>query len=751
MRMDKRIKQLVVAFLEGDLDEAGAQRLVGHLETHAEDREEFLALAAQARAMEALFAPANDLAASVISELRARENGGRFVSGVVARLPRRFHRRWRPIALAAAASILLAVGAAIWLAGPDKTPQKPDGPIAVTTPHVATPVQVASLGPGWRAEGRAAEYEIVEPGLVRLERGELFVESVPVEGGEAPRETLKIETSAGVATATGTKFYIGSHAEAPQKKGATMTRMTRILVVAGMVTLANPMGTVTGGANDLLAAEADAAPVKHAVQANSDFAFDMYQQLSKENAGENLFFSPYSISSALAMTAEGARGETAVEMGKVLRFPDAARRVGADAQSIPWRTSLIHTGMGELNDRLTGGKDKMALEAIRAEIAELREAHQAAKAKVAQLRKERKYKEYRSAADAEKKAAAALNKVASQVDQYELRVANALWGEKTYPFLDTFTDTISKHYKTGGVFPSDFKNSFPVERKRINQWVEEQTNNRIKDIIPDIPPQEARLIRLILTNAIYFKGEWSAPFKEANTKPREFTLAGGGKVQTPIMNAQNLEVGRYGAFSADGSLFATPVKIRRGQKAKLYPDESGFALLELPYKGDDLSMVLIAPNDPSGLAAIEKKLDADKLAGWVGKLAKRKVHVFLPKFKMETDYKLHESLPSMGMVRAFADPRDLVNGADFTGMCASDDPRLRLYITKVLHKAFVEVNEKGTEAAAATAVIMGVKRSMPISVPFTPTFKADRPFLFLIRDIKTGSVLFIGRMMKPQK
>jgi len=663
-------------------------------------------------------------------------------------------RRW--IAWGAAAAACIVAGVGIWLSWPGKTPQKPDGPS-----HAMVPVRVAALAPGWRAEGRGAEYEIVEPGLVRLDRGELFVESVPVEEADTQRGTLRIETPAGVATATGTKFYIGSHKEAPQKKGAAMTNMTRILVIAGMVTLANPLGTVTGEANDLLAAEVDAAPVKHAVQANSDFAFDMYQQLSKENAGENLFFSPYSISSALAMTAEGARGETAVEMGKVLRFPDAARRVGADAQLIPWQTSLIHTGMGELNDRLTGGKDKMALEAIRAEIADLREAHQAAKAKVAQLRKERKYKEYRAAVNAEKKAAAALNEASSQVDQYELRVANALWGENTYPFLDDYINTISKHYKTGGVFPSDFKNNFPVERKRINDWVEEQTNNRIKDIIPEIPPQEARLIRLILTNAIYFKGEWSEPFKEANTKPRDFTLAGGGKVQTPIMNAQALEVGRYGAFNADGSPFNTPRHIQRGfaprgrkqkeQKPKLYPDKNGFALMELPYKGDDLSMVLIAPNDPAGLAAIEKKLDAEKLGAWVGKLQKRKVHVFLPKFKMDTDYKLGQSLQDMGMVRAFTDPRDPVKGADFTGMCASDDPRLRLYISKVLHKAFVEVNEKGTEAAAATAVIMMEPTSARMTVPFTPTFKADRPFLFLIRDIKTGSVLFIGRMMKPEK
>ena len=147
-----------------------------------------------------------------------------------------------------------------------------------------------------------------------------------------------------------------------------MTRMTRILVVAGMVTLANPLGTVTGGANDLLAAEQAAAPVKHAVQANSDFAWDLYGQLAKENGGKNLFFSPYSISSALAMTAEGARGQTAKEMGTVLRLPDSTRRVGDDAQLIPWETAKMHTGMGAINKWLNRDSAQYQLEVIITEL-----------------------------------------------------------------------------------------------------------------------------------------------------------------------------------------------------------------------------------------------------------------------------------------------------------------------------------------------------------------------------------------------
>jgi len=547
----------------------------------------------------------------------------------------------------------------------------------------------------------------------------------------------------------GTEFYIGTHSpEHRELKGKEMKQLTRILVITGMVNLMTPLGSVTGSAGELLAAETGQAPVKLAVQANSDFAFDMFKQLSAENAGENLFFSPYSVTSALAMTAEGARGKTAMEMGRVLRFPDAARRMGDDSQLIPWRTSLIHTGMSGINDRLMA-EDTPAQKAARKKIPELRKALEALKAKTKELRAQQKWGECRKSSQAGWTAAVELNKLSSQVDQYELRVANALWGEKTYPFLDAYIKTINKHYKTGGIFPADFKNNFPAERTKVNNWVAGRTNDRIKDIIPKLPPQEARLVRLILTNAIYFKGQWSAPFKETDTKPRDFTLADGKKIKAPIMNARSLEVGRYGAFNADGSLFKTPATIKRGQKPVCYPGAKGFAMLELPYKGDDITMVLIAPNSPDGLAAVEKKLTTKTLSDWIGNLKKRKTHVFLPKFKLETKYEMNDTLKAMGMVRAFTDPR-LPNGADFTGMCASEDPRLRLYISKVIHKAFVEVNEKGTEAAAATAVIMIEATSVRMTVPFTPTFQADRPFLFVIRDKKTGSILFMGRMNNPQ-
>jgi len=521
-----------------------------------------------------------------------------------------------------------------------------------------------------------------------------------------------------------------------------MGKMVGVLVLAGVAVLANVA----------FAGEADQAAIAQVVEANSDFAIDLYQQLAKENAGENLFFSPYSISSALAMTTEGARGETAVEMGKVLRFPQAARNLKDGAEARPWVTALIHTGIAAINRRINQtDRDPQQAAAIRAKIADLRKQLDAAKQHLAELRKRRQWREMRAAQQKERAIATELNRVAAQVDQYEIHVANALWGEQTYPFKPDYVETIARHYGTGGVFPCDFRTNFPAARERINGWAAKQTHDRIKDIIPELPPDQARLIRLVLTNAIYFKGEWSEPFEAKLTKDRDFTLAAGGSVTAPIMSARNLEVGRYAAFNADGSLFKTPRMIRPGQRDGLYPGADGFAVIELPYKGDELAMVVIAPNKPDGLTALEKTLTREALAAWIGKTQKRKTHVLLPRFKLETDYKMAETLQAMGMVRAFIDPgRNPAKGADFSGMTTSTDPNDRLYISKVLHKAFVEVNEKGTEAAAVTAVMMAGATGMPTTVPFTPTFKADRPFLFLIRDRLTGTILFLGRVTNPK-
>ena len=337
-----------------------------------------------------------------------------------------------------------------------------------------------------------------------------------------------------------------------------------------------------------------------------------------------------------------------------------------------------------------------------------------------------------------------LNPLLAQVNQYELRVANALWAEKTYPFSPAYLETIHKYYGTGGAFPVDFKGDPEGERKKINAWVEQQTNNRIRDLMP--AGSIDAVTRLVLTNAIYFKGEWAAPFDESSTKEEDFLDAAGAKVRAAMMYKYGLEGARYGAFNADGSLFATPRMMSRGEAANpsLYPGKGGFLVAEMPYKGGDLAMVAIVPQEADGLAALEQKLSGEKLQAWLGKLEARAVNVQLPKFKLETEYQMNDTLKTLGMARAFSP-----NEAQFDGMTTSQDPANRLYIALVVHKAFVEVNEKGTEAAAATGVAMAVAAA-PVSVLFTPTFRADRPFLFAIRDVKTGTLLFLGRLTSPK-
>jgi serpin B len=528
------------------------------------------------------------------------------------------------------------------------------------------------------------------------------------------------------------------------------------LAVAGLaVGLAHRTSPPPGGPG-----EADEGPIKPlemtpavaaVVKSNSDFALDLYGRLRADNAGKNLFFSPYSVSSALAMVAEGARGETAEQMGKVLRFPEAARRGGDAAKLLPWDMAQTHTGLAALNDHFRAGS-RGAPKAVREKIESLRKDLQAANQSAAESGRAGKFAEQEKAARKSQALAAELNKLQSEYGQYELRVANALWGEKSYPFQQSYVDTVHKYYRTGGLFPVDFRNDYEGARKRINGWVEEQTANRIKDLIPRdaVDEETKKLIRLVLTNAIYFKGEWAEVFAEGHTKDEDFARAGGAKVRVPLMRRGGMGSARYAAFRGDGTFFDTPARVPLGavDEKKVYPDERGFTMLELPYKGGEVSMVVLLPRSADGLEALEKKLTAENLAAWVGKLRQRTVHVYLPKFKVETKYDLGKTLEGMGMARAFKDPR-AADGAQFDGMSESQDPARKLYVSKVLHKAFVEVNEKGTEAAAATAVMMMRPTAAPSSVPFTPTFRADRPFLFLVRDRQSGSVLFLGRVLNP--
>lgn len=333
-------------------------------------------------------------------------------------------------------------------------------------------------------------------------------------------------------------------------------------------------------------------------------------------------------------------------------------------------------------------------------------------------------------------------KLESQISLAELRVANAIWGEQSYPFRQAYLDTIQKHYRTGGMFPVDFRNNFLAARKKINDWCAVQTNDRIKEILPQLPPEQGRDLRIVLTNAIYFKADWLTRFDPKRTKTLDFTQASGEKTKASIMSAPAWADVRYAAFKADGSLFTTPARARLNRTKGLYPDADGFSMVELPYRGSDVAMLVIAPNRHDGLDAIEEKLDSVSLTRWVNKLQRRATTVYLPRFKQETSYDLKKTLVGMGMADAFDS-----TSADFSGL--SDSATDPIYLGMVKHKAFVEVNETGTEAAAITAV-GGFLGGAPAIPEFIPEFRADRPFLYIIRDVASGSVLFLGRMMSPK-
>ncbi|MBM4071836.1 MAG: hypothetical protein FJ271_23355 [Planctomycetes bacterium] len=564
--------------------------------------------------------------------------------------------------MAAAASVLIAVSV-WWMA--TRSGKEDDERIASVPIWKVTP-------------GVNARFERLTPTSLRLQDGELRIEAVKTDRGAplaaAELALMTIATPAGKVTLDGSDFLVGTHESSdPEKHGeAAMKQITRVLVLAGAATLMNAHGSVTGEADNLLAAQADQAPVKQVVEGNTGFAIDMYRQLLKQKSGPNLFFSPYSISLALTMTAEGARGATAEQIGKVLHFPSTARRIGDDAQLIPWRTALIHTGLARLNRDLAGTPKK-------------------------------------------------------QSDRHELRIANGLWGEQSYPFRQQFVETLKGAYDIGAAQPCDFVGNADAERQRINGWVADQTSKRIKDLLP--PGSVNRGTRLVLANAIYFKADWVQKFDKRSTKPAEFFTLAGGRVKTPMMSGAFKQV----KFAYIGA--GDPHQSLRAGKA------DNFRLVELPYKGG-LSMVLMAPDNVRGLPKLESQLTTDSLAKWLSRLRPAdKVEIALPRFKFLTEYRLMDALKQLGMTRAFMPPGP--EGADFSGMVQSGNRELS--IGGVYHKAFVAVNEEGTEAAAATGVT-GLLGAPP---PPPPQFVGNRPFLFLIRDPASGTILFMGRITDP--
>ncbi len=303
----------------------------------------------------------------------------------------------------------------------------------------------------------------------------------------------------------------------------------------------------------------------------------------------------------------------------------------------------------------------------------------------------------------------------SRSHNFELCVANALWLQEDYSVYPEYLEIIQNSY-LGGLSRVDFKTNPEATRNLINSWVEEKTKNKIKELIK--PGIISSLTRLILTNAIYFFSNWQHQFLPDLTSEAPFTLINGQQVKVPLMFQK---------------------------RHYIYTENSEFQAIELPYLGGELSMVLFLPRKVDGIADMENKMTVKDLTGWISPPRSQEVKVYIPKFKITSEFYLAENLKSMGMVDAF----ELMK-ADFTGITPKNpDPLLNLFLSEVIHKAFIDVNEQGTEAAAATATAL-LAGSPPGAPPPVPTFRADHPFLLLIRDIRTNSILFLGRIMDPR-
>lgn len=366
------------------------------------------------------------------------------------------------------------------------------------------------------------------------------------------------------------------------------------------------------------------------------FTFNFFKELSNDNT-ENIFISPYSIFTALAMTYEGAEGDTADEMASVL--------------SVEQDNASFHEYMKNLYELLN-----------------------------------------------------------EQNEDYNISTANALWIKKNFQLLETYLSVIRDFYG-GEATEVDFSN--PEESAEIiNNWVENHTNNLIQDLItPDVIDP---LTALILTNAIYFKGVWRVQFDPINTTDRDFETNTEDTIQVPTMKLVDTEDVFY------------------------YTETDDLQILELPYTGDDLSMMILLPKN-NDLSDIIDTIDDDSFLEWKESMIERNVDIYLPKYKVETKYSLKPHLQQLGMNNPFTPI------ADFSGITGRKD----LYISSVVHKAYIDVNEEGTEAAAATGVVM-VLTSNGGGGSSRITFDCDHPFLYLIQHTQTGTILFMGKVVDPQ-
>ena len=390
------------------------------------------------------------------------------------------------------------------------------------------------------------------------------------------------------------------------------------------------------------APSAAAAETASLVDGNNSFAFNLYHDLASEEG--NLFYSPYSISLALAMTYAGATGETEQQMADTLQF------------LLPQAT--LHPTFNALDLELASRSEGPA---------------------------------------------------GSDGEGFRLNIANAVWGQEDYEFLEPFLDILAESYGAG-VRPVDFRGSPEQSRVAINDWIAERTEDRIMDLIP--PDVIDGLTRMVLTNAIYFNAGWLYAFDESQTRTAPFHLLDGSSIDVPMM---------------------------RTTDSLGYAGGEGYQVVDLPYVGQEMSMTVLLP-DLGRFREIEDRLDAALAQRIIGEVAYREVDLKMPRFEFESQFRLAETLKGMGM----ADPFD-PSTAEFSGMdgksCLAGDQGC-LYIEEIIHKAFVTVDEEGTEAAAATAVTMQTMSARPQPVAVT----IDRPFIFLIRDRETGTILFVGRV-----
>jgi len=386
----------------------------------------------------------------------------------------------------------------------------------------------------------------------------------------------------------------------------------------------------------LSASFAPATATTSLVEGNTAFSFDLYAQL-KGRPG-NLFFSPYSISTCLAMTYAGARGDTEKQMAVVLHFRD--------------KQNQLHSSFGDLQRQLieAGGRKGV-----------------------------------------------------------ELSIANALWAQKGHPFLPDFLKIGTSQYGAK-LNQADFKTGADAVIREINRWVADKTRDKIQNILA--PGSLDDYTRLVLADAIYFKGAWAKAFEKSSTYPQPFYITQSRNTAVPFMSHTD--------------------KIK-------YTEDDSMQAVELPYQGNEFSMVILLPKEVEGCGRLENSLSARNLPIWLNQMKAQEVNLFLPRFKLESSFELSGELEKLGMRNAFHDR------ADFSGI----DGATNLYISSVSHKAWAEVTEEGTEAAAATVVevtTLGIHREPP-----RPTFRADHPFVFLIRHNRSGSILFLGRLVDPAR